>query len=345
MCEACRLGNAKAGSGHERGACRGIKIAQVPGTDVDGIDAFARAKDDADALAVEHQRCGRAALVAGIMVRSAQSRLCTTEGGGCEPQADVAGQAEAAWMREALAVANEDVGPLRQAASGGDDGGRFAEAQESRHIGKSGRGDDGTAFHDRVGRCVPDDDSGDQFPAVGGDGDVDAAEKAWRRGQGPEIEAIGKSPLKRRRGRWLSGPVVQSRQNSGHIAHGYDRRSGLMDRKLDSSNTLVGGSAWRKVLRCRSLDGVFERDGAVYFMGGALRFWDEVRSARSFIKPVQKKLRDAGKSRAVAERRLSESLSEVPKRVGIAVLEIARSRRWTANSFGTLREVPISQGS
>ena len=103
------FGDSEAGGALEGDRCRRCEADAMAGGDVDGAHVGAGAQDRADLLIAVEQRRPRASLAAGFLVGSDEAGLGGADCGRVQQHAEVAGDAEAARVGQALAVAEQQV--------------------------------------------------------------------------------------------------------------------------------------------------------------------------------------------------------------------------------------------
>jgi hypothetical protein len=104
-------------------------------------------------------------------------------------------QAEAAWMRDALAVNDEQIRGLFQLFGGGDADRRFAERKQTRYVGKDGLADGAGCFGNGKIRHFQHDRDGDDFSAVFTESTVQPGDKFWLLLQWSKLDFAGKVAL------------------------------------------------------------------------------------------------------------------------------------------------------
>ena len=163
----------------------------MPRRDEHGGHVVLRAQDRADGLALVHQRGTRAARGGGFVVAAGEEALGATPRRTVQPQADVRGDAEAARVRDALAVEHHGVGFGAEEFPGFEDRGGLAEGQQAGDVGEARLRDDAGLLLDggEVGQAQ-DDDPGVEGLVVLVEGDVGPGDGAQAARRGLEGDAI-----------------------------------------------------------------------------------------------------------------------------------------------------------
>src|SRR5690606_16668989 len=128
----------------------------------------------ADDLVLVDQRRGGAALLAQPAVPADVDGLGAADGGQVEEHAAVAGEAEAAGVRVAVAVDDDDVGLPAEALPRGGDGGQLAEAEQAGDVGERDADGGSRLVHGLHRLRVDHDDAGVAAPGEALDGKVRA---------------------------------------------------------------------------------------------------------------------------------------------------------------------------
>jgi len=231
-----------------------LKADAVPDGDVDGGDAVAGAEDEADEVGAVPQLGAASGFRRGLFVAAYEATLGHAYGGDVQEEAQVAGDAEASGVGEAVAVDEEEVRRPLQLLEGAGEDGHLAEGEEAGDVGEGdglvdevvldeaevgvGEEDDGAAavrpFNSARGRFAEGDvgagDVADPFGAIpgvafGGDLGGEAGLDGGRLGGGdaPGVE------------------VTQSHGGSIAVWGGEPRPFGCFGRSV-----LVFGCYWRK---------------------------------------------------------------------------------------------------
>ena len=137
VCPTCGFGQANAARAAEGPPNGLVERDAVPDGNEKRLDVCSRPQDRPHNRTVVIQVPAAAASQARHAVRPAQAALGHTDGGNSQVQGDVAGQAKPARMRDALAVAHNQVRPSWEAADGLDDGRGFAKRKQTGNVGKA----------------------------------------------------------------------------------------------------------------------------------------------------------------------------------------------------------------
>lgn len=106
--------------------------------DVDGADVGPRAHDGPNDLIAVGDGISVAPIGAGRFVLAQIVGLADADGGNAAGHAQVAGQTKAARVDAAVAVAQDEVGPVVQRRQRLQNGRQLAKGQQAKHLGKRG---------------------------------------------------------------------------------------------------------------------------------------------------------------------------------------------------------------
>ncbi len=132
----------------------------MAGGDVEGGDADAGAEDEADRLTAIDKRDAGAGFGREGSVLAAEAALGDADGRDAGEEAEVAGDTEAAGVRVALAISEEEVGRCSELFEGQGKGRGLPKGEESGDVGKGDRAFDDALFNELKGRIGEDDGSG-----------------------------------------------------------------------------------------------------------------------------------------------------------------------------------------
>ena len=189
----------------------------MPRADKERLHAVLRAQDDPDLLARVPERRGAAALVRWLVEFPEQSRLGTPDGRDAEPEADVAGQADAPRVAKPLSVAQNGLWQRAQLAKRRDDAGHFAKAEEARHVWKPAGHAGRSLFEQLVCLQIPDDYARDYVRPVARERHVGPSEDAYIGPDGKQTYLRGQPELQGNRGLGAARPAMQCRNCHGEI--------------------------------------------------------------------------------------------------------------------------------
>lgn len=114
----------------------GGQVNVMPDGDEDGFHAGARAYDCADGLAAVGEVSVAATFACGFGVLPAQPMFGAADGRDIHQQADVAGDPQAAWVRDVVPVEDQQVRRDSELLESIQHRGRFAEAEQAGHVGE-----------------------------------------------------------------------------------------------------------------------------------------------------------------------------------------------------------------
>lgn len=123
-----------------------VEIGQVTGRDVDRGDAIFSAQDDADLFIAVGERGPAAGFESEFAVISDENAFRAADRGDSEPEAGVAGDAEAARMRQSLSVKDHGLGSGLKFLPCLEQRREFAEAEQAGNVREAGCGSDSDGF-------------------------------------------------------------------------------------------------------------------------------------------------------------------------------------------------------
>lgn len=159
-----------------------FEIDSVPDADEHGGDTVAGAQHRPDHFAAIDERASRAAVAPRLCVLAHETLLRATDGRLVERDAHVAGEPEAARVRDALPVAKHCVVGRPHACDRGQQGGQLAKREKSRYVWEFARTRGGLRFDDAGTRNRPHDGCSVTCPTAVG-------ERAVGTNNGPEARS------------------------------------------------------------------------------------------------------------------------------------------------------------
>ena len=167
----------------EGGADRGdggLEIDPVADGDEERAAAGLGAHDGADDLTLVLERRPVAGQWPGLGEAAEQARLGDTDGGEIQEHPQVAGEAEAPGMGQALAVDHDEIRRLAEHGQGRQGYRDLAEGEKARAVGKGRGPGDQSTLHELQAPGIETDRSGEGGLAAPAEVDVDAGDPARR---------------------------------------------------------------------------------------------------------------------------------------------------------------------
>jgi len=189
------FGNAVAAEAALNQGFRSLEIAQVPGRNVEGLDAAARAEHPSDHVILQAKRLGISTTKVKRIMFSAEAAFGTAHGRGVQDQPEVRGQAEPAGMGDALTIAEQNVRGALEPAMSRQHGGYFTKRKQARQVGKGDGSDDVSALEQAELGPAERHHDGNQLPGRGHIGDVRRSQYLKLVREGLQFYLRGQFPL------------------------------------------------------------------------------------------------------------------------------------------------------
>jgi hypothetical protein len=139
-----------------------------------------------------------------------KAALGATDGRQVAEDADVAGDAETAWMGETLSIAEQNVGLLAEFAKGSDEGGSFTKGKETGYVWKRQPALGELMFDQGMGLNIPENGGSKTAFAIQGKCGIESSDEAERDFGCFDTHMGGKFGLKRSSAARRNTPRMQA---------------------------------------------------------------------------------------------------------------------------------------
>lgn len=157
MCQVVGLGESIAECTSQNQFAGSLEIDEMPHTHIERADERTGAEHHAQAFILVAERDPGTSLKTGFGMRAEEAALGATDGRQAAEDADVAGDAETAWVGKALSIAEQNVRPLAEFAKGSDEGRCFTKGKKTGDVGERQPAFGELMFDQLMGMSIPED--------------------------------------------------------------------------------------------------------------------------------------------------------------------------------------------